>query len=115
MRFLVDECVGPTVAKWLRNLGHDILSIYDSLRGLDDLSIIRIAFKEKRIVITNDKDFGTLAVLDKEKHSGIILLRLKDETVQNKINILEKVINIIPENSTTFIIIASENNIRIIN
>jgi uncharacterized protein with PIN domain len=37
MRFLVDECTGPAVAKWLREQGHDVVSVYDEspeeLRG----------------------------------------------------------------------------------
>ncbi len=24
MRFLVDECTGPTVARWLQEQGHDV-------------------------------------------------------------------------------------------
>ena len=40
MRFLVDECTGPAVARWLRRLHHDVFSVYDEARGLDDESII---------------------------------------------------------------------------
>jgi hypothetical protein len=29
MRFLVDECTGPSVAQWLRELHHDVFSVYD--------------------------------------------------------------------------------------
>jgi hypothetical protein len=39
MRFLVDECTGPAVAKWLRSSHHEIFSVYDEVRGLDDESI----------------------------------------------------------------------------
>jgi len=40
MRFLVDECTGPFVAKWLREQAHDVFSVYDSARGLDDEVVI---------------------------------------------------------------------------
>ncbi len=33
MRFLIDECTGPSVAKWLQDEGHEIYSIYDKLQG----------------------------------------------------------------------------------
>ncbi|NBT35678.1 MAG: hypothetical protein EBT03_09105 [Betaproteobacteria bacterium] len=33
MRFLVDECTGPAVARWLRERSHEVFSIYDSARG----------------------------------------------------------------------------------
>lgn len=36
MRFLVDECTGPTVAKWLRDAGHDVFSVYEQARGAKD-------------------------------------------------------------------------------
>lgn len=40
MRFLVDECTGPTIAKWLQRLDHDVFSVYDEARGLDDERLI---------------------------------------------------------------------------
>ena len=33
MKFMVDECTGPTVAKWLVHQGNDVVSIFDSARG----------------------------------------------------------------------------------
>jgi hypothetical protein len=29
MRFIVDECTGPTVAAWLRQQGHYVFFVYD--------------------------------------------------------------------------------------
>ena len=58
MRFLVDECTGPAVAEWLRSERHEVFSVYEEARGLDDDSILQKAFTEDRILITNDKDFG---------------------------------------------------------
>jgi len=40
MRFLVDECVGPSVAKWLRKLNHEVFSVYEQARGAGDDSIV---------------------------------------------------------------------------
>ena len=54
MRFLVDECTGPAVAEWLREQNHEVFSIYDKARGLDDDTIIRKAYMENWILITND-------------------------------------------------------------
>lgn len=60
MKFIVDECTGPKVAKWPKSIGYDILSVYDESRGADDETIITKANKENFILITNDKDFGEL-------------------------------------------------------
>lgn len=36
MRFLVDECTGPSVARWLREQGHDVFSVFEQARGKDN-------------------------------------------------------------------------------
>lgn len=46
MRFLVDECTGPAVAQWLQKLHHEVYSVFDEARGLDDESIIEKAYRE---------------------------------------------------------------------
>ncbi len=58
MRFLVDECTGPAVARWLRSQGHEVSCVYSEARGMDDDDLIRKASAEDWILITNDKDFG---------------------------------------------------------
>ena len=52
MRFLVDESTGPAVAQWLHEQGHDVFSVYNSARGLDDDAIVEKAFNENWILIT---------------------------------------------------------------
>jgi predicted nuclease of predicted toxin-antitoxin system len=89
MRFLVDESTGPTVAQWLLTQGHEVYSVYDSARGTDDDAIVEKAFRENWILITNDKDFGDQVYRDQKPHHGIILLRLEDERVQSKIEMLK--------------------------
>jgi uncharacterized DUF497 family protein len=46
MRFLVDECTGPAVAGWLRQQNHDVFSVYEQARGMEDDRIIQKAFDE---------------------------------------------------------------------
>jgi predicted nuclease of predicted toxin-antitoxin system len=58
MRFLVDECAGSTVARWLRDRQHEVFSVYDEARGMTDDEIIKKAFAENWILITLDRDFG---------------------------------------------------------
>lgn len=56
MRFLVDECTGPKVAAWLRGQGHEVFSVFDEARGIQDDQVIQKAYNENWILITNDKD-----------------------------------------------------------
>lgn len=113
MKFLVDECTGPVVAKWLKNLHHDVFSVYDEARGLDDESIIKKANEENYILITNDKDFGELIFRLKKLHKGVILLRLEDERTANKIAILEKVLRSHSDKFSGNFIVVTERTVRI--
>ncbi len=89
MRFLVDECTGPAVARWLCEGGHDVLSVYEQMRGADDTEIICMAATDERVLITNDKDFGELVYRERRLHQGIILLRLQDASPPAKISALK--------------------------
>lgn len=40
MRFLVDECTEPAVAKWLRQQGYEVFSVYEQARGIDDDDLV---------------------------------------------------------------------------
>ena len=40
MRFLVDECTGPSVAAWLRDNDYEVFSVFEHARGMDDDDII---------------------------------------------------------------------------
>lgn len=85
MRFLVDECTGPAVARWLRDQKHDVFSVYEQSRGISDNAILDKAHRERWILITNDKDFGEKIFREKRKHAGVVFLRLQDERAASKI------------------------------
>ena len=89
MRFLVDECTGPKVAKWLLAEGHEVISVFDESQGSPDLEVPLRALAEDWILITNDKDFGELVFREQLEHHGVILLRLDDERAANKIIVLQ--------------------------
>ena len=77
MRWIVDENVSGTVIHTLRDRGHDVLSVKESLRGVGDPHILARAQAEHRVLVTNDKDFGELAFrCGLPASSGIVLFRL---------------------------------------
>jgi predicted nuclease of predicted toxin-antitoxin system len=85
MRFLLDECVGLEVQEYLQNKDHDVINAAIEYSGSLDPDILFHAVSENRILITNDKDFGELIFKDGSNHTGIILLRLRDERSKNKV------------------------------
>lgn len=113
MRFLVDECSGPFVAKYLEDLGHDVYSVYEKARGIDDETVLQIAQNENRILITNDKDFGDKIYRDGKLHSGIILLRLLDQGIQAKVSAIKNLLEYHSNDLERSFVVVTEKQIRI--
>ncbi|MEM1557479.1 MAG: DUF5615 family PIN-like protein [Thermoproteota archaeon] len=111
MRLLLDESIGIKVYQKLKQMGFDVVSAINSMRGASDEGIIRKAIDEDRVIITNDKDFGWLAYL--HKPPGVILLRLKDERTENKVKIITYIMEKHRKNILGNILVASEKKIRI--
>jgi len=112
MRFLVDECTGPTVARWLREQGHKVFSVYEEARGAEDDRIVQKAVEEGFVLITNDKDFGEKIYRERQPHKGVILLRLDDERSENKINALRRLLEGYADRIEDQFIVVSERAIR---
>ena len=71
VRVLLDTCVAPRIKDQLEAAGHDVVWIgYESDPG--DEAILGRAYREQRVLVTLDKDFGTLSVLHGKPHCGII-------------------------------------------
>ena len=112
MRFLVDECTGPAVATWLRDENHNVFSVFDQARGMDDDDIIRKALDEQWILITNDKDFGDKVYRDGRLHRGVILLRLEDERPASKIQVLSRLLEAYSGKIPTSFLVVTERQVR---
>ena len=112
MRFLVDESTGPRAARWLRGEGHEVFSVYDQARGAADDEIIRIAFDEDWILITNDKGFGEKVYRERRPHKGVVLLRLEDERAANKIETLRRLLRLYSDRLAGGFVVVSETRVR---
>ena len=77
MKFLFDESAKARLATYLREQGHDVTTIaQDYQNALEDRKVLELAFKEQRILVADDKDFGELVFRYQQRHAGIILFRL---------------------------------------
>ena len=112
MRFLVDECTGPAVARWLRSEGHEVYSVYDQARGLDDVDVILKAYQESWILITNDKDFGVKVYRENYAHHGVIFMRLEDERYSNKIEVLRHFLERYSDRIIDKYVVVTEKKVR---
>jgi len=74
---LADENFPGNAVAALKNEGYDILWIHDFAPGINDKEVLNIAIKEKRILVTLDKDFGEIAFkYGLPAECGVILFRL---------------------------------------
>jgi predicted nuclease of predicted toxin-antitoxin system len=77
MKLLANENVPDHLVRTLEQRGHDVKWIREAAPGATDGTVLDMAQRENRIVLTLDKDFGALAFRAKlPASSGIILLRL---------------------------------------
>jgi len=112
MKFLVDECTGPAVAHWLEQQGHDVFSVYDQARGIDDDKVIEIAQGEGRILITNDRGFGEKVFRERRPHHGVVFLRLANERSANKIRVLDQLISLHGDAIADHFVVVTDTQIR---
>ncbi len=114
MRFVVDECTGPSVADWLRTRGYDVFSVYDEAPGIDDDAVLHIAVSQERVLITNDKDFGEMIFRDGKRHHGVVLLRVKDNRLASRLVVLQHLLDTCANQMAGNFVVATPNGVRIL-
>lgn len=118
IKFLLDANLSPTTSKYLVKLGFNSKSITQERLGyLEDAEIIKLAKKEKRIIITFDLDFGEIYHQKESDTVGIIVLRLENQTLENVNFVLQQFLdkNIDRlENNLKSLIVIKKGNIRFV-
>jgi predicted nuclease of predicted toxin-antitoxin system len=112
MRFLIDECTGPHVAKWLVDQGHETFSVFDVARGMSDSDVLGKALSENWILITNDKDFGEMVFRERRQHRGVIFLRLDNERSVNKVDVIRRLLVKYADKLADRFVIVTETRVR---
>ena len=74
MKILLDTCVWGGVRHPLEAAGHEVIWSGDWDKDPGDTEILTIAYREGRVLVTLDKDFGELALLHGVPHCGILRL-----------------------------------------
>lgn len=90
MKILLDTCVWGGESQALAAAGHDVVWTSDWDEDPGDEDILALAHKEHRVLVTLDKDFGTLAFLYGRPHAGI--LRLVSLSTQQQIAVCLRVL-----------------------
>lgn len=112
IKFLVDESVEFRIVLSLRKLGFDVTSVSEENPSISDSEVIKVSSQQKRVLITNDKGFGGLVFKEKYKSHGVILIRLPDQNVEEKILRLDKIIQSKAEELENLFTTITEKQIR---
>ena len=89
MKFLADENIEWPLVIQMRHWGYDVATIREIAPRAGDDKVLQLATGERRILLTNDNDFGSMVFHQKMTAYGVVLLRFSEETLDRKIAILE--------------------------
>ncbi|MDQ1265465.1 MAG: hypothetical protein QG635_615 [Bacteroidota bacterium] len=79
---IADENIHSEIINSLRDAGHDVLSIIEQYSGISDENIINLSIENKRIILTEDKDFGEWVFAHNIRNISVIFLRYNHKDLQ---------------------------------
>lgn len=112
MKFLADECCDADIVASLRADGHDVLYIMEFKPGAIDQDVLKKAFDEGRILLTEDKDFGELVFYMKKPARGIVLLRFDVRQRNFKLPRLKQLLHTKGEKLEGFFVVVDPEKFR---
>lgn len=109
LRFLCDENVPLAVERELQKLGNDVEAVRLVMPGANDSAVLKRALSENRILVTLDRDFGSLIFRSVEGVAPAVVYlrsRLRPERYAEQIpRILEQI-------ELGYFLVVDERNIR---
>ena len=113
---IADENIPQQLISSLWNNGFEVLSIFESYRGITDVEIIKIAQENKFIILTEDKDFADLVFAYNYYVIAVLLLRYEhidfEAVKKNVLNFFSENLKKLDTQNRYFIVIR-KNDLRI--
>ncbi|MBE0428158.1 MAG: DUF5615 family PIN-like protein [Nitrospirae bacterium] len=114
IKFVADVNVEKAIVDYLLEEGYDVKWIPDYNCEMLDEELLHLSNKEKKILITNDKDFGELIFLQKKLSTGIILIRVKEQKGEDKVKLMRKLLQNYRDKLLNNFVIITEKKFRFI-
>jgi predicted nuclease of predicted toxin-antitoxin system len=109
--YISDENINPSIIKYLRDKSFNIKDVREEkLIGTSDSELMKLSFKENRVIITQDRDFGKLVYTQNSEFIGIIYLRPGHIAADFHIKTFEYLLNADLDLVIPFIIVAENLN-----
>ena len=90
---LADENVNFKIINAIREIPIGVDSIAESHSGFSDEDIIKLSRNPKRIILTEDKDFGEWVFAHKVENISVIFMRYHFKRVDEMLKIIINIIN----------------------
>jgi predicted nuclease of predicted toxin-antitoxin system len=116
MKIKLDENLPLRLAVALRELGHEVHTLFDELlAGQSDKDIWEATQKESRFLVTQDLDFSDLRKFAPGSHEGILLVRLRSPSRKD---LVERIAELFQKENTDgwagCFVVATERKIRVV-
>lgn len=115
MNFFADHCLSFRTVRFLRELGHDVVTAKQlGKHKLPDPDLLKFAESLDRVFITEDRDFGDILIYPPADHQGIIIIstRTRERIVLHAI--LQKyLVNKTRDELRHLMVLIEENVVRI--
>src|SRR6266851_10387062 len=86
MKFLLDHDVYAVTGHFLTGLGHDVVRVVEiGMATASDEALLTTAHEQSRIMVTCDRDYGSL-VFVRDYGAAVIYLRIRPST-QNSVHV----------------------------
>ena len=92
IKFIGDVNVEKPIIDYLLANGYNTIWVPNLDCRMVDERLLELANRERRILITNDKDFGELTYRQKRVSTGIVLFRVKGQNSRDKVRLLQKLL-----------------------
>jgi len=92
VKFLLDVCVSSrSLEAFLLGEGHEVVSALAVDPRASDQQLMELAFREDRVLVTEDKDFGALVFVWHLQHGPIV--RVVELTVDEQVRALRELLD----------------------
>jgi len=113
LRFLADESCDFAVVRALRAADYDVLAVCEFMHRSADAQLIELASQERRILITEDRDFGWLVFVSRTESAGVILLRFPGNARKTLAEVVLRMVREQRDNLAGSFVVVQPGHVRI--
>jgi predicted nuclease of predicted toxin-antitoxin system len=113
MNILADENVDAAIVRWLRENGNEVEWVAESMPSRIDSDVLHSANASGKLLLTRDRDFGSLVFQERRAAHGIILLRIRAKNQQERLALLQAHWDNVVTNASGNFVVISNDRVRV--